>query len=90
MNNNLKKKINKRIKYKCWHRGTKEMDFLLGKFYDKHYMALSLKELVSFENLIVSLPDEILYDCMLNKVEWPKEVTSNLLNKLKAYSNSIG
>lgn len=50
----------KRLLFRCWHRGTREMDMILGRFADAHIADLSDSEIVDLERLI-ELPDPDLY-----------------------------
>ena len=42
----------KRLKIRCWRRGTKEMDLILGGFADKHLTSLSAADLDALEALM--------------------------------------
>lgn len=42
----------KRLKIRCWRRGTKEMDLLFGKYADAGLADLSDPELDAFEDLM--------------------------------------
>lgn len=42
----------KRILFRCWHRGTREMDLVLGRFADAEIATLSDAELDELERLI--------------------------------------
>lgn len=42
----------KRLKFRAWHRGTKEADLLIGGFFDKFSSAWSEEELRWFEELL--------------------------------------
>lgn len=90
MNQTLQNKIRQKIRYKCWHRGTKEMDILLGNFYDKYNNDMSILEHNEFEENVVSMSDDDLYDIFINKKNWPPEVKNGLLKKLKKYTKNIG
>lgn len=46
--------------YHAWHRGTREMDLLLGRFADKAIDQLGEAELGDFE-LLLEVPDQDLY-----------------------------
>ena len=46
----------RRAAYRATHRGTKEMDWLLGKYAEAHLAGMTDAELEQFERLIV-LPD---------------------------------
>lgn len=50
----------KRILFRCWHRGTREMDMILGGFADAHIAELSDAELDDLETLM-ELQDVDLY-----------------------------
>ena len=50
----------KRLRYRASHRGTKEMDFILGRYADQRLDSLSPEELRRFEE-ITSYPDTKLY-----------------------------
>ncbi|MBS7539810.1 FAD assembly factor SdhE [Ancylobacter lacus] len=48
----------RRILFRAWHRGTREMDLLMGRFADVHLPHLSDTEVAEFERLIeVEDPD---------------------------------
>src|SRR5215217_8121188 len=46
----------KRLLFRCWHRGTREMDLILGRFADAEIGGLADLELKQLEDLI-ALPD---------------------------------
>jgi antitoxin CptB len=50
----------KRLLFRCWHRGTREMDMILGGFADAHIAALSDAEMSDLE-VLMELPDPDLY-----------------------------
>jgi antitoxin CptB len=41
-----------RAKFRAWHRGTREADYLIGGFFDRHHAAWGEEELVWFEALL--------------------------------------
>lgn len=48
----------RRILYRSWHRGTREMDLLMGRFADAMIGVMSEEEVAAFEELIeVEDPD---------------------------------
>ncbi|MAK12425.1 MAG: succinate dehydrogenase assembly factor 2 [Candidatus Pelagibacter sp.] len=51
----------KKLIFRSSHRGTKEMDLVLGGYFKKNYNTLSDKELVEFEKLL-DFSDKILTD----------------------------
>lgn len=42
----------KKALFRAWHRGTKEMDFVMGHFADAHLADMSDTDLVDFEHLL--------------------------------------
>jgi antitoxin CptB len=50
----------KRLLFRCWHRGTREMDLILGRFADAEIATLAEDELGQLERLI-DVPDPDLY-----------------------------
>jgi antitoxin CptB len=49
----------KRLKYRAWHRGTREMDLLLGPFADAASALWNENELAAFERLLDRRDDEL-------------------------------
>lgn len=41
-----------RAKFRSWHRGTREADYMIGGFYDRYHAAWGETELVWFEALL--------------------------------------
>lgn len=42
----------KRLRFRAWHRGTKEADLLIGGFFDRHHEGWSADEIALFETLL--------------------------------------
>lgn len=51
----------KRLRFRAWHRGTKEADLILGRFADRYLDAFDEDELVEFEALL-DRPDPEIFD----------------------------
>ncbi len=62
----------KRLKFRAWHRGTREMDLLLGSFADLHVMEFADPDLDEFEE-ILNCPDPDLYSWMTGQSVPPPE-----------------
>jgi len=41
-----------RAKFRAWHRGTREADYMIGGFYDRHHAVWGERELAWFEALL--------------------------------------
>ena len=77
--------LKKQIIYRSTHRGSKEMDLLLGNFVKKYIEELNDAELNDLEKLLF-LEDEILYNWYFEKNEHqevPKTKVSALLQNFK-------
>jgi antitoxin CptB len=42
----------KRLRFRAWHRGTKEADLMIGGFFDRHAAGWSDAEIVWFETFL--------------------------------------
>ena len=80
----------KQLKFRCWHRGMREIDFLLGRFFDEFQSVFSKEEIIDIENFIIPLSDNDLYKCFLGEISWPKKINKDLLCKLNSYSRNLG
>lgn len=58
-------KLKKRLLYQSQHRGTKELDLLLGKFAEKTLPSMTLEEAKKFDE-ILALPECELYEWLCN------------------------
>jgi antitoxin CptB len=74
----------RRILYRCWHRGIREMDLLLGRFADAHIATLSEAELDELERWL-EVPDQQMF-AYVNGVERPADdIDGVLLRRLRAF-----
>ena len=74
----------KRLLYRCWHRGTREMDLIMGRFADAHIATLSEAELDELENL-GELPEPELYAALSGTGPIPQEFADGLFLRIKAF-----
>ena len=42
----------RRLRFRAWHRGTKEADLLIGGYFDRHHRHWSDEEIAWFETLL--------------------------------------
>lgn len=83
MNENLNNK-RKRLIFRSEHRGTKEMDLLMGSFAQKHVPGFSEDELAEYEALLHH-NDPDLYNWVIGKEPVPANIDGDLFQKLKAH-----
>ncbi|TQF28986.1 succinate dehydrogenase assembly factor 2 [Bradyrhizobium sp. UNPA324] len=79
----------KRLLFRCWHRGTREMDLILGRFADAEIGSLSDDELTQLETLLeVNDPD--LYGAITGDKVLPADVAGAVFARIKAYPIADG
>ena len=49
----------KRLIFRSWHRGTREIDLLLGKFADTHVPGFGAEELLQYDSLLQNSDPDI-------------------------------
>jgi antitoxin CptB len=74
----------KRLLFRCWHRGTREMDLILGRFADAEIAELTDGELDQLEQLI-EVPDPDLYAALTEKAALAPQYASRLFDRIKSF-----
>ena len=74
----------KRLLFRCWHRGTREMDLILGRFADAEISNLSDGDMAELERLI-DVPDPDLYAALTGDKPLDPEYASALFDRIKAF-----
>ena len=74
----------KRLLFRCWHRGTREMDLIVGRFADAHLADLSDAELGELEQLI-ELPDPELYAALTGAGSLPPAVRGSVFDRMRNF-----
>jgi len=77
----------KRLLFRSWHRGTREMDLILGRFADSEIANLPNDELAEFERLI-EVPDPDLYAALTGDQPLGAEYDTALFLRIKAFRAS--
>lgn len=78
----------KRIMWRANHRGTKELDLVLGRFARESLGELGSRELDDFEALL-EVPEVFLTDWLSNRVPVPDEFNTAVFQKVAAISYKI-
>lgn len=74
----------RRILYRAWHRGTREMDLVMGRFADAEIAALSEAEIDDFEHLI-DAPDRELFSWVSGSEPVPAEYDTPLFRRMRNF-----
>jgi antitoxin CptB len=74
----------KRLLFRCWHRGTKELDLIIGGFADAHLPMLTDNELDQLEE-IIEAPEPELYAALTSDGPAPQGVSGPLFEKIKSF-----
>jgi len=74
----------KRLLFRCWHRGTREMDLVLGRFADTEITTLTEAELTQLERLL-EVPDPDLYAALTGDRPLPAACAGALFGRIKAF-----
>lgn len=79
----------KKIIYRCTHRGTKELDLILGSFAKKNVPTMDPRTLAAFERFI-ELPEPILQEILTDKAELPVNLPKELRELLTKFAYRPG
>ena len=74
----------RRALYRARHRGTKEMDWLLGRFADGTIAQMDARDLVEFERLL-DLPDDELQHWIMGPMEIAQGAHAGLLKAVRKF-----
>jgi antitoxin CptB len=77
----------KRLLFRCWHRGTREMDLILGRFADAEIAGLTDDELAQLEQLI-EVPDPDLYAAVSGNAQLAAEYASALFDRIRSFRST--
>ena len=74
----------KRLRFRCWHRGTKEADMLLGRFADAYIEEMGPVELDRLE-IILGQNDLDLYNWISGNSPCPDNLVNDLTERLSKF-----
>jgi antitoxin CptB len=72
----------KRLRFRAWHRGTREADLLVGGFFDRHHESWSDEEVGWFEALLEEQDVDILA-WATGTAEPPERLAGEMMLRLK-------
>ena len=79
--------IRKKILFRSWHRGTKEMDLILGTYADNNLSLMSNDDLMHFQNFL-NLSDPDLYKWLISEVKGFPDEFKDLIEDIIKETNS--
>jgi len=74
----------RRILFRAWRRGIREMDLIMGRFTDEAIGAMTDAELDDFERLI-EVPDRDLFGWITGEAETPSNYDTAIFRRVKAF-----
>ena len=74
----------RRLLFRCWHRGIREMDLVLGRFADTHLASLNDSELDEVEAWLV-VPDQRIFAWVNAMEPVPPNFDTGLFRRLQSF-----
>ncbi|MCF6329684.1 MAG: succinate dehydrogenase assembly factor 2 [Henriciella sp.] len=74
----------RKLKFRAWRRGFREMDLLMGSFADAHLEEMSEDDLAEFERLLAT-PDWDVFAWLVGQTPVPGEFRSEILDRLMVF-----
>ncbi|MEE8507236.1 MAG: succinate dehydrogenase assembly factor 2 [Kiloniellales bacterium] len=75
----------KRLRFRSWRRGTKELDLLLGPFADARLDALDAAQLDRYEALL-EMPEPLIYAWITGQGDPPPEADHDVMCLLRDFT----
>jgi antitoxin CptB len=79
----------RKLLFRAWHRGLREVDLILGRFADGHVETLNQAEMTEFETLM-DVPDGQLLAWLTGEADVPALHDGPLFRRLRAFKASQG
>lgn len=76
----------RRILFRAWHRGTREMDLIMGGFADAHLVGMDEAELAAFVH-VCEASDQDLMSWIVGSVPVKPDFDTPMFHRIKAFHN---
>jgi antitoxin CptB len=76
--------LRRKLRFRAWHRGTREMDLLMGQFADAHLPGFNAAELAGFADMLEE-NDPDLYGWYCGRTAPPANILTPALEKFLAH-----
>lgn len=77
----------RRILFRSWHRGMREVDLIMGRFAERTINELTAEELLEFEQLM-EVPDREILAWITGETDVPPAFDSGLFRRLRDFNRS--
>ena len=74
----------RRLLFRCWHRGIKEMDLIMGRFADAHLKEFTDDDVRAFEALML-VPDQQMYAWVTGTEQVAPEFDTPMFRRLRDF-----
>ena len=74
----------RKLLFRAWHRGLREVDLILGGFADRHVETLNEAELSEFE-ILMNVPDGELLAWLTGEADVPPSLDGPLFRRLRQF-----
>ncbi len=74
----------RRLLFRAWHRGIKEMDIVMGRFADAHIGTFTDEDMVALEALM-TVPDQQMFACVLGAEAPEPEFDTPMFRRLRDF-----
>ena len=81
-------RLRERLRFRSWHRGTREIDLLLGSFADAHLPHFTLAELRAYD-AVLQHSDPDLYNWITGTEAVPAEHNSEVMRLVTAHRFAV-
>ena len=78
----------RRLRFRSWHRGTREADLILGRFADAHLADFTAEQLDRYGALLENSDPDI-YDWLIGRIPVPTTVDTDIFRLLKDFKFHI-
>src|SRR5262245_15800175 len=77
----------RKLLFRSWHRGMREMDLIMGRFADATIQQLTQEELAEFEHLM-EVPDRELLAWITGEADVPPDHDTALFRRMREFNRS--
>jgi antitoxin CptB len=74
----------KKLIFRAWHRGTREMDIIIGRFAEAHVPDFNAEQLGQLEELMKENDPDV-YDWIIGRTEVPEHCRNGVIAALSAF-----